>query len=221
MIHAVRFAHDSYRNFTVKPLKSLTVGTRPARARLGAAAVTCQQSHRRGTSGGVRGEMLSQPAQHRPASRSSPVSLQLPKTSGEEKAELVAHQVAGSSSLASSAQLLGQKSSDARSVYNTSILNSDDCRCLRGGCSAIADELTTYFGIGNFTLQISAPAYCALFPIARLRHATLQARGHSIKAQKRWGKLRCVQPLLGIFQGNSTSPALHDCLNRNGCLASH
>lgn len=86
---------------------------------------------------------------------------------------------------------------------------------------AIADELMTYFSIGNFTLQISTPAYCALFPIARLRHATLWARGHSSKAQKHRGKPRCVQQLLGIFQGNSTSPASHNCLGRNGCLASH
>lgn len=133
----------------------------------------------------------------------------------------MARQAASGSSLASGTQLLSQNSSNAHYLCNMSVLNNDDCRCLCRGCSAIADKLTTYFGIGNFTLQISAPAYCALFPIARLRHATLQARGRSIKAQKCWGKPRCAQQLLGIFQGNSTSPASHDCLSRNGCLAGH
>lgn len=33
-----------------------------------------------------------------------------------------------------------------------------------------------------------------------------------------WGKPRCVQHLLGTFQGNSTSKALQDSLSRNSCL---
>lgn len=69
--------------------------------------------------GWVRGEIPAQPAQRRPASRSSPVSPQLPKTREEEKAELVAHQVAGGSSLASGTRILGQNSSNARYLYNT------------------------------------------------------------------------------------------------------
>lgn len=149
---------------------------------------------------------------HRPSSCGSPLSSPLPKDRREEKAEPVARQVAGSSSLASGTRVLSQNSSAARCFCSMSIPNGDGCRCPRGGRLSHRASTHDLFRYRKFHTSKKRSCLSRVVPppLARLRHATLQACGHRIKAQKRCG----VQQLLGIFQGNSTSPASHDCPSR-------
>lgn len=69
----------------------------------------------------------------RPSLCGSLLSPPLPKDCREEKAEPVAPQVAGGSSLASGTRVLSQNSSAARCFCSVSIPNGDGCRCPRGG----------------------------------------------------------------------------------------